>query len=130
MPVFRRRDLAASAVIVVLLALYLPFLALDTFLGIGSTDEMTCVVLMLTGAIVILLADDGRSDAVSWLTPILATAAVGCAALSLISAAGTLLPISVATTVTLWSIQLAEHVSFAGGGRLRPESRRGAGGSG
>ncbi|MEV0800685.1 hypothetical protein AB0I34_23550 [Kribbella sp. NPDC050281] len=120
MPVFRRRDLAASAVIVVLLALYLPFLALGTFLGIGSTDEMTCAVLILTGAIVILLADDGRSDAASWLTPILATAAVACAALSLISAAGTLLPVSVATTVTLWSVQLAEHVTFTPNPLRRP----------
>ncbi|TCC44876.1 hypothetical protein E0H73_45175 [Kribbella pittospori] len=119
MPVLRRRDLAASVLIAVLLALYLPFLALGTFLGIGSSDDMACTVLILSGATVVLLADDDRYDAASWLTPILATAAVACAALSLISAAGILLPVAVATMLTLLCIQLAEHITFA------PPSSRG-----
>lgn len=91
-----------------LVAVYLLFLANSNFI---ATRGMTAVTLILTGTTVLLLADD-HPGPITWLTPLLATASVACAAMSFTLAPTTLLTISIATTLTLWTLQLADHLTF------------------
>ncbi|GAA1599445.1 MULTISPECIES: hypothetical protein [Kribbella] len=97
-----RRDLAATIPVAALVAAYLVFLADSNFI---SGRGISAVALILTGATVLLLTDDSTT----WLTPVLAVPAVVCAAFPVIL----LLTISIATTVTLWTIELAERSTFA-----------------
>jgi len=110
MPTPRRRDLVASTLIAVLVLLYLVFLASSTFLTIRA---MTCATLMLGGAIIILCSDGEPPDALSWLTAILAVTAVAAGTVALAVSASTLfLTAAIAITLAVWSIQLAEHLTF------------------
>lgn len=110
MPTLRRRDLVASTVIAVLVTLYLVFLASSNFLTIRA---MTCVTLMLGGAVIIACSDSERPDALSWLTAILSVAAFAAGTLALAVAPSALsLAVAVATTLAVWSVQLAEHLTF------------------
>jgi len=110
MPTLRRRDLVASTLIAVLVAIYLLFLASSNFLTIRG---MTCATLMLGGAIIIVCSDGERPDAISWLTTILGVTAVAAGTLALAVSPSTLfLTVAVATTLAVWSVQLAEHLTF------------------
>ena len=110
MPTLRRRDLVASTLIAVLVAIYLLFLASSNFLTIRA---MTCATLMLGGAIIIVCSDGERPDAFSWLTAILSVTAVAAGTLALAVSPSTLfLTVAVATTLAVWSVQLAEHLTF------------------
>ena len=110
MPTLRRRDLVASTLITVLVAIYLLFLASSNFLTIRA---MTCATLMLGGAIIIVCSDGERPDAISWLTTILGVTAVAAGTLALAVSPSTLfLTVAVATTLAVWSVQLAEHLTF------------------
>ena len=110
MPTLRRRDLVASTLIAVLVLLYLPFLASSNFLTIRA---MTCATLMLGGAIIILCSDGERPDALSWLTTILAVTAVAAGTAALAVSAPTLcLTAAVGLTLAVWSIGIAEHLTF------------------
>src|SRR5262245_51805848 len=108
MPVLGRRELGASILTAVLVGLYLVFLAVGNFL---TGREMTALALLLTGAVILLLTGDG--DEQPWFSTALAVAAVVCAALSFTLSPVLLLTMSIATTSTLWSVHLAEHVTFA-----------------
>jgi hypothetical protein len=103
-----RRYLVATIPVASLAVVYLLFLANSNFI---TERAMTAVTLMLTGATVLLLADV-QPGAVGWLTPLLAVAAIVCATLSFTLAPTLLLTLSIATTVILWSLQLAEHSTF------------------
>jgi NAD/NADP transhydrogenase beta subunit len=110
MPTLRRRDLVASTLIAVLVMLYLLFLASSNFLTIRA---MTCATLMLGGAIIIVCSDGERPDAISWLTTILGVTAVAAGTVALAVSPSTLfLTVAVATTLAVWSVQLAEHLTF------------------
>ena len=110
MPTLRRRDLVATTLIAVLVMLYLLFLASSNFLTIRA---MTCATLMLGGAIIIVCSDGERPDAISWLTTILGVTAVAAGTLALAVSPSTLfLTVAVATTLAVWSVQLAEHLTF------------------
>ncbi|WP_328519819.1 hypothetical protein [Kribbella sp. NBC_00359] len=110
MPTLRRRDLVATTLIAVLVMLYLLFLASSNFLTIRG---MTCATLMLGGAIIIVCSDSERPDAISWLTTILGVTAVAAGTLALAVSPSTLfLTVAVATTLAVWSVQLAEHLTF------------------
>ncbi|MFG1912302.1 hypothetical protein [Kribbella sp. NPDC048928] len=101
MPMLPHRDLAATIAVAALVALHLLFIADSNFLPIHGASALT---LVLTGATVVLVADEHTT----WLTPLLAVPAVVCAAIP----ATLLLTISVGATLTLWCIELAEHVTF------------------
>ena len=115
MVTLRRRDLVASTLIAVLVMLYLLFLASSNFLTIRA---MTCTTLMLGGAIIIVCSDGERPDAFSWLTAILSVTAVAAGTLALAVSPSTLfLTVAVATTLAVWSVQLAEHLTFTSASR-------------
>ncbi|WP_432877320.1 hypothetical protein ACQPYH_28490 [Kribbella sp. CA-245084] len=107
-----RRNLAAGIPVGALVALYLAFLATGNLL---SPRAMAAAALLMTGATSLLLADDHDPPAVSWITPILALPAVVCATLALAFPPTLLLTITTATTLALWTIQLALHLTFADG---------------
>ena len=110
MPTLRRRDLVASTLIAVLVAIYLLFLASSNFLTVRA---MTCATLMLGGAIIIVCSDGERPDAISWLTTILGVTAVAAGILALAVSPSTLfLTVAIATTLAVWSVQLAKHLTF------------------
>ena len=110
MPILSRRDLAAAILIAVLLAIYVLFLASSNLV---SGRQAACATLIVSGTVIILCPDDGRPDAISWLVAFLAVAAVASATLSIAGPRPTLLlTISIATTLTLWCIHLAEHITF------------------
>ena len=116
MPVLSRRELAATALIAVLVGVYLVFLAVGNFLDLR---EMTALTLIFTGSVILLLTDDEQSPAVSWFSTLIAVPAVVCATLSLLSPSVLLLTISIATTSTLWSVHIAEHLTFEPPGEAR-----------
>jgi hypothetical protein len=74
---------------------------------------MTCATLMLGGAVILVCSDGERPDALSWLTAILSVAAVAAGTLALaVSPSALFLTVAIATTLAVWSVQLAEHLTF------------------
>jgi hypothetical protein len=112
----RVRDLAATGLVVVLVAVYLGFLAYGELPLIENTRDMTALALILGGAVIYVLLGVEQYDAVGWIILAAAVVAVVLGVLALIlaetAAADVLLAAFVATVLIVWAIELTEHISF------------------
>ncbi|TCC30810.1 hypothetical protein [Kribbella speibonae] len=105
MPTVPRRELVASLLIVVLLAIQLPFVALGNRAG-------SCVSLVLIGAVVLLLAGSLSPDPAGWLAAGLAVASASTGAVAIALPSALLSTISIGTLLVLWSVDVSEHLTF------------------
>ncbi|MFI5696408.1 hypothetical protein ACIA58_31415 [Kribbella sp. NPDC051586] len=107
MPGLPRRDLLATLLMVALLAVHLPFVAIGNRAG-------GCLSLLLIGAAILVLAPALRPDPAGWLITFLAVASTTTGALVIaLPTSVVLATISVAAAVVLWSVSLAEHLTFS-----------------
>jgi hypothetical protein len=104
-----RRLLVAAIPLCLLIALYGMFLATSNLI---PARAMTAAVLICVGVITILLADPHDPPVVGWLTPVLALPATVCAVLAMTQAPELFRTLAIATTLALWTVQLAEHLTF------------------
>jgi hypothetical protein len=105
--VTNRRRLAAAVPLGVLIALHATFLAASNLIPVRA---MTAATLILSGATTLLLADDHDPPHVAWLTVVFALPATVCSALALVLQPELPLSIAIAIMLTLWVLQLAEHL--------------------
>ena len=120
MPTVPRRDAVASLLIVVLLAIQLPFVAL-------GNRATACLALLAIGAIVLLLAGAQRPDFTGWLATVLAAAAAVTGTVAISRPSSTLSAIAIGSVLTLWCINLTEHLTFRASEpreQLGPATRR------
>jgi hypothetical protein len=107
MPV--RRCVIAAIPLGLLIALYGTFLASSNLIPVRA---MAATTLLGTGTLTLLLTDEHDPPGIAWLTPVLAVPATVCAALAPVLAPKLLLTVAIATVLTLWTLQLAEHITF------------------
>jgi hypothetical protein len=105
MPTIPRRDALASLMIVVVLAIQLPFVAL----GNRATG---CLSLLAIGAVVLLLAGAQRPDFTGWLATVLAVAAAVTGTVAISRPSSLLSAIAIGSVLTLWCVNLTEHLTF------------------
>jgi hypothetical protein len=118
MTVRRTRDLVATVLVGALVVPYVAVVVGNEVLLAEDLRAMSALALMLGGSALVLLSDDRYEDAVSWLATVLSVAATtaGLLALALAdtSAARLLLIVFVGLVMTVWVVQLTEHLA---GGR-------------
>ncbi|TCC16088.1 hypothetical protein [Kribbella sindirgiensis] len=112
MPTVPRRELVASLLIVVLLAIQLPFVAL------GNRAD-ACLSLILIGAVVLLLAGSLSPDPAGWLAAGLAVASASTGTVVIALPSALLATISISTLLVLWSVDVSEHLTFRSSERAR-----------
>jgi hypothetical protein len=105
MPTVPRRDVLASLLIVVLLAIQLPFVAL-------GNRAASCLSLLAIGAVVLLLAGRLHPDVTGWIAASLAAVSATAGALAITLPSDLLPAISIGSILVLWSVELTEHITF------------------
>lgn len=105
MPTVPRRDVLATLLIVVLLAIHLPFVALGNRAG-------ACLSLITIGAVALVLAGTLCPDPGGWLATLLAAVSATTGALAIPLPSGVLTTISIGSTLVLWSVSLTTHLTF------------------
>jgi len=112
----RTRDVVATILVGTLVVPYVAVLVGKEVLLAEDRRAMSALALMLSGSALVMLSDDQYDDAVSWLATLLSAAATtsGLLALALAdtSAAEILLTVFVGLVMTVWAVQLAEHLTF------------------
>ncbi|MER7246876.1 hypothetical protein [Kribbella sp. NPDC000426] len=102
-----RRDTSTTVLMVALLAVHLPFVAL-------SNRATSCLSLLLIGAAVLVLTPALRPDLTGWLSAFLALTSVTAGAIVIgLPTSSVLATVSVATALVLWSVNLADHLTFS-----------------
>ncbi|MEU8226147.1 hypothetical protein [Kribbella sp. NPDC048915] len=105
MPKFLRRDVVASLLVGVLLAIQLPFVAL-------GNRAMACLSLLAIGGVLVVLAGVQGPDLGGWLTAGLGAVSATTGTIAISHPSTLLSTISIGSVLVLWAVNLTGHLTF------------------